>query len=286
MKKYLKITLFFLIFIFNIYAQDKNPKVALVLGAGGQRGYAHVGVLEVLEENNIPIDLIVGSSAGSMVGAFYAHYKDAKKVHDIFCSVDLMNLLNINFWTLHLGLSDTKNMKDMLEKNIGDINFSDLKIPFACIAADLDTGALVNFDKGKLIPSVIASCSVPFLMDPVKYDGKILVDGGIVDKIPVSTAKQYNPDVIIAIDIRDPLEKKYDYNIAGFSKRAIEIMEYQQYEYNIKGADIVIKPNLFSVSFFDSSHREEFHELGRKAALEMMPKILKLLKDKNILPNY
>jgi NTE family protein len=274
--------LFFLLSIFSIHTIEK-PKVALVLGAGGQRGYAHIGVLEVFEENNIPIDLIVGSSSGSIIGALYAKYKDAKKIHDIFCNVDLMDLININLLTLHLGISDTKKMEKMLEKYIGDINYSDLLIPFVSIATNLDTGDLVKFDTGQLIPTVVASATIPFLMDPIVYNNMLLADGGIVDKMPVTSAKSYNPDIIIAIDIRDPLEESFSHNIAGFSKRAIEIMEYQQYEYNLKGADIIIKPDLFSVNFFDSSKREEFHELGRKKAKELMPEIIKFLKEKNIL---
>jgi NTE family protein len=174
-------------------------------------------------------------------------------------------------------------MEEMLKQYIGDINYSDLLIPFACIAANLDTGDLVKFDSGKVIPTVVASSTIPFLMDPIVYNNMLLADGGIIDKMPVTTAKSYNPDVIIAIDVRDPLEENFSHNIAGFSKRAIEIMEYQQYEYNIKGADIIIKPNLFSVNFFDSSKREEYHQLGRDKAKEMMPKIIALLKEKNIL---
>ena len=253
-------------------------RLALVLGGGGAKGIAHIGVLEEFEKACIPIDLIIGCSAGSMVGALYADHPNAEYVYSIIKPMRKKHLLDINLWTARYGLSQGHNLRYHLERCLSVRHFQDLKIPFMLVATDLFSGELVTIGGGEIVPAVQASCSIPFVFVPVQLHGRILVDGGVIDPVPVRVARDLNADIVVAVDLRGLLEPTFPTNLFGVAKRSAEITLLWQSEGCIQDADVVIRPALQDISCFDDSSHEVIYEAGRRAAREAIPHILELLQ--------
>lgn len=179
-----------------------DRKVALVLGGGGARGLAHIGVLKVLEDNHIPIDLIIGTSIGAFVGGFYAKGFRVEQMEQIAFTVDkkfVAKMFVPSFSTS--GLVDSNRVRSYLEGFLGKEKIENLKIPFYSVATDLKTGEEVVFCNGPLVDSILGSIAVPALFMPFFYNGQHLVDGSLVNPLPVSVAHKFGADVIIAVDV-------------------------------------------------------------------------------------
>jgi len=248
-------------------------RIALVLGGGGARGLAHVGVLEVFEQENIPIDMIIGCSAGSIVGALYADCQDAKKVKHLLEPMKTKDMLDIHIWRAKYGLSQGYRIRQILRQNLSAKTFRQLQIPFLVVTTDLSSAELVTIGAGPLIPAVMASCAVPFVFTPVKLYGRMLADGGIVDPIPVNTAKALNADIIVAVDVRCLLFKSTPTNLFDIAKRSADITLLWQGQSCVNGADVVIQPNLGEIGMFDDQFNPVIYEAGKAAAREAIPKI-------------
>lgn len=180
----------------------KRKKVGLALGSGSVRGMAHIGALKVLEENRIPIDYISGTSAGALVGALYASGMSIGEIEDLVKTIKWEKLLD--FSHPQSGLVRGKNIEVFLRKLIKNKSFDDLKIPFACVAVDIKTGEKIIFDEGNVAKAVRASISIPAFFEPVKMGRMLLVDGGVLDPVPVDILKK-KVDFTIALDItREP----------------------------------------------------------------------------------
>jgi len=275
--------------IYNFAPQEakpvsKNIKVALVLGGGGARAIAQLGVIEVFEENNIPIDLIVGTSGGSVIGALYADNPDINAVKKIGLSFKRDNIFSVSLRNAIEGARslrggfDGKAGENFLEKNLKAKYFKELKIPLIAIATDVTTGETVELRSGKIAPSVRASCSIPGLFSPVEMNGRILVDGGVTAPLPVSVAKKYKPKIIIAVDVSLPLEKGKVKNMFELVHRSANLSYYALNEITGQQADILIKPNLENIGIFDDHRNEEIYMAGRLAAEKMIDKIKAALK--------
>lgn len=273
----------------NIELKDIN--VALVLGGGGSKGFAHLGAIEILEKNNIPIDLIVGSSIGSAVGALYADNQDFKKTKNILFSAQRNDLLDFSLIdsirTLN-GLSGTitgQSYENFIFNNLTAKNFSELKIPLIAVTVDATTGEKFLIARGPIAPAIRASSAIPFLISPVSIYGKTLIDGGIVEPVPVATAKLFNPKIIIAIDINNLPKKTKPSNSIELAYRSFWISYYQLSRLQSKMADIDIHPELSGHGTFEDHKKEELYELGRRAALIALPELKKKLKEINIKTN-
>jgi len=200
-----------------------TPKLALVLGGGGARGLAHIGVLKALEKNNIKVDLVVGTSMGAFVGGFYAAGISVYEMEEIALSVDRVMVAKM----LAPGLSssgfvDNERIRKYLKRYLGELNIEQLQIPFASIATDLITGEEVIIDKGSLVEAIMASIAIPALFQPVYHSNRYLIDGGLTNPLPVSAAKKLNAKRIIAVNIApnpDRIKKRMndEKNNAGFS---------------------------------------------------------------------
>lgn len=273
----------------NIELKDIN--VALVLGGGGSKGFAHLGAIEILEKNNIPIDLIVGSSIGSAVGALYADNQDFKKTKNILFSAQRNDLLDFSLIdsirTLN-GLSGTitgQSYENFIFNNLTAKNFSELKIPLIAVTVDATTGEKFLIARGPIAPAIRASSAIPFLISPVSIYGKTLIDGGIVEPVPVATAKLFNPKIIIAIDINNLPKKIKPSNSIELAYRSFWISYYQLSRLQSKMADIDIHPELSGHGTFEDHKKEELYELGKRAALIALPELKKKLKEINIKTN-
>lgn len=182
-----------------------RPRIALVLGGGGSRGIAHIGVLRVLERERIPIDFIVGTSMGGIVGVLYAlGIKPDAIAQRLIENVQGSNVFNFN---LFRARSRQKTVENQLKETIKNRTFADLKIPTVLMAVDMLEGKEVILKDGPLMPAILASSAVPAVFPPVDYEGMRLADGGVIDSLATHVAYQYGAEKIIAVDVYPPLEK-------------------------------------------------------------------------------
>ena len=182
----------------------ESPKVGLALGGGGARGLAHIGVLKALEEASIPIDMIAGTSAGAMVGGCYAVERNAAAMEEIVLGIDwrkMARLVDPNLLLLGKGFVHGEKIKAFCKSIIGDMKFEDLEIPLAVVAADAETTEEIVINKGPVAEAMRASISMPVILTPVKWGSRFLIDGGIVNPVPVDVVRSMGAEVVIAVDV-------------------------------------------------------------------------------------
>jgi NTE family protein len=258
----------------------EKVKLALVLGGGGARGLAHLGVLEEFEKANIPIDIIVGCSAGSLVGALYCDNPDSAYVRSVLEPMKVKSFIDINIFRAWYGLSQGEAMCTTLNSCLEAKTFDKLKIPLLTVSSDLYSGELVTIGGGLIVPAVQASCAIPVVFSPIQLHGRVLVDGGVINPVPVRIAKLTNPDIIVAVDLRELLDKTFPTNMLHVATRSAEITLVWQSETCIKGADVIIRPKLGDWGTFDDNCHQQIFDAGRDAAREVIPQILALLAEK------
>jgi len=184
-------------------------KIGLALGAGAARGYAHIGVLKVLDEEKIPIDFIAGTSIGALIGVIYASGIRAKEIEEIVLNLDRKKTTSFFTPTIpYSGLVEGKRITEFIKSIIGTPNIEDLKIPFATIATDVMSGREVIMTKGSTVEAVRASISIPGIFTPFKVNGDFLIDGGLVDPLPVNCVSDMGADFIIAVNVLPSPEKE------------------------------------------------------------------------------
>ncbi len=260
-----------------VISLPEKIRVALVLGSGGVRGMAHVGVIEELKAAGIPIDLIVGCSAGSMVGALYADSPDIEKVKEVVWNVKTDSLLDLDLWHCRYGLSQGRSMKSTLSKHLAAKTFDDLKIPLIIVACDLFSGELVPIGSGDLVRAVQASCSIPLMFVPCQHKGRILIDGGVVNPVPAKVARDLGADLVIAVDLCELLPQTIPSNLFQVATRSAEIAFIWQNEICTHHADIIIRPKTSGMGTFNDKMKLQIYEAGRRATREQIPLIKELL---------
>jgi NTE family protein len=262
---------------------SKRIDVALVLGGGGARGLAHAGVLEVLEEEGIPIDLIVGTSSGAAVGAIYASYIDAQKVKQMLLNAGKWDFLDISIFGIcrmaieASGPISGYNFEKFFIDNLPEKLIEQLSIPFAAVAVDIETTEPFIIKSGPMAPAVHASAAIPPLFCPVKLYGRTLVDGGVSLPVPVDVAREYNPKLIIAVDISPPPAKGCLKSSFDLAYRALEISYSMLSRMQASTADIEIHPDLEGFGFFEDARNEELYFKGMEAARNAIPEIKRKL---------
>ncbi len=262
----------------------QRPKIALVLGGGGARGLAHIGVLKVLQEENIPIDMVVGTSVGALIGAVYCAGEPMGKIEKMGETIEwnkLTNLSNASIIRLFISehLLSTDKIEKYLDDNIGKKNFDELKTPFACVATDLVTGERIIFREGGVAKAARASSTIPGLFDPVEFRHRYLVDGGLYDNIPTDVAKLMGADIIIAVNVSADLSKNDISNVFMILMQSIYIQGKQLEEEKAKLADITINPDVGDVSAIDLGRSRECIDAGISSARAGAPLIkLKLIE--------
>lgn len=257
---------------------ETHMRLALVLGAGGARGMAHVGVLEELEKAKIPIDLIVGCSAGSLIGSLYATNPNASEIKQDLALLRKKDFIEMDLFMCCHALCHGKGLKRFLLKHLGDTHFEEAKIPLVVVATDLASGELVTLGSGHIAPAVHASCAYPIFLSPVKIYDRILIDGGVLNPIPVSIAKQHNVDVVVAVNINASLSTQMPSHLLGVATRCSEIIYLNLSNTCSQEADVIIKPELGEVGTFADGFNEHSYLAGKKAALAAIPAIQKALE--------
>ena len=266
---------------YNVFKNKKNKKpiIALVLGSGGARGYAHIGVIEVLEKNGIHPDFIVGTSAGSIAGSIYASGKTAQQLRDIALNMQVNDVREFNIGLQ--GFFDGSKVENYVNQQVDQKLLEDMKIPMYVVATELKHGNKVIFNKGSTGQAVRASISIPSMFVPVNISGRDYVDGGLVSPVPVNVARDLGADIIIAVDIlAQPIHTETS-NVWGMFNQNINIMQNRLAAEELKNADIVIQPDLREkIHIFDVKGREMTMQAGAVATQQKLNRIEVLVNSK------
>ncbi|MDY6524997.1 patatin-like phospholipase family protein [Acinetobacter faecalis] len=260
----------------NLKKDAKKPIIALVLGSGGARGYAHIGAIEILEKNNIHPDFIVGTSAGSIVGSLYASGKNSSELREIALNLKANDVRDVTLDKK--GFFEGKKVEDFINKEVNNTPLQSLKIPMYVIATELKEGKKVVFNYGNTGQAVRASVAIPSMFIPTKIGDDEYVDGGLVSPVPVDVAKKLGADIVIAVDILAQPVHTETSNIWGLFNQNINIMQKHLAQEELKGADIVIQPDLREkVHIFDVSGREITMLAGQNATQKILPELRKII---------
>ena len=244
---------------------NKKPVIALVLGSGGARGYAHIGVIEALEQHGIQPDFIVGTSAGSIVGSIYASGKSAVELRQIALDMKVGDVRDFKIGMK--GFFDGQKVQDYVNKQVSEVPLEKMKIPMYVVATELQNGQRTVFNHGNTGQAVRASVSIPSMFIPTIIQGKEYVDGGLVSPVPVDIAKELGADIVIAVDILAQPENTETTNVWGLFNQNINIMQNKLAADELKNADIVIQPDLHEKAhIFDVKGRQDTMQAGIDAA--------------------
>lgn len=263
-----------------------SKKLGLALGSGGARGVVHIGFLQALDEAGIKPDFVTGCSMGSVVGGAYCSGLTPAEIRDIVLNLKIWDLLDVSALPItRLSLLKSRKMADLLLSNIGDKKLEDFKIPFKCVATDLLSGRLHVFEKGDSIKAIQASSSIPGVFKPVEYEGKLLVDGGCLCRVPFKLVKDMGADVVVGVDAlkasSDPVEKIG--NIVSMLLRVFDIMDSHAsklaLELNPEACDLFLEPPLTGMSAYMVKDLDKAYAEGYALGKDNVDKIKQLLKD-------
>lgn len=309
-----KIALLFLVFAsLTVFSQEqKKPKIGLVLSGGGAKGFAHIGVLKVLEEAGVKIDYIGGTSMGAVIGGLYASGYNASQIDSIFQATNFNELLNdfiprssknfyekrndelyalvLPFNKLKIGIPEALskgmynyNLLSRITRNVRHIrDFNKLPIPFLCIGTNIETGEQVLLNKGNLAQAMIASSAFPSLFSPVEIDGKLLVDGGVINNYPIEEVRKLGAEIIIGVDVQDDLLDRNQLKDA--TRILVQITNLQSIERmkkNVKQTDIYIKPDIKNYGVVSFDKGKEIIRKGEEATFSVYEQIKLLVDDSN-----
>ena len=249
----------------------RAPRVALALGGGAARGFAHIGVIEVLEENGIRPDIVTGTSAGSLVAALYASGRTGRELETIALTMDESALTDWSF--PGRGLIRGEALAHYIRDATGNKPLEQMKIPLGIVATDLDSGRPILFRRGDIGTAVRASSAVPAVFQPVRIGTHEYVDGGLTSPVPVRSARDMGADVIIAVDISQLPDGGDTSNALHMLLQTFSIMGRSINELELKEAEIVLRPKLTGVAGTDFTVRKKNIEAGREAALAALPAI-------------
>ena len=258
-------------------AQQKRPRVGLALGGGMARGMAHIGVLRVLEKYRVPIDLIAGTSVGSLVGGAYASGLTPDQIQEISATIRWSDLGRVT--VSRLGFYSNARTEDFIRSKFPVTEFDKLRLPFGAVAADIQSGKMVVFTEGSLPLAIRASCAMPIYYVPVPVNGRMLVDGGVVGHLPASVARIMGADVVIAIDVNsqhNPIAQPT--NMFTVMAQSLSIMGRSTVSYLYQDADVVIIPKIGHIRGDDLTRAAEMIEAGEKATELHIHRIRKLIE--------
>ncbi len=285
-------------------------KVGLALGGGGARGMAHIGVLEAFRKNGIEVDLITGTSMGSVIGGAYCLDKDIegvrKKVLELVRRKEILDLEKLsaptpeeekrllieglvtfvkelylwNMKAIKKWLVDTSQIEVLIDELVGEREFEELKLPFSAVACDLNTGLEVILSEGRLKEALLASSAIPGVFSPTQIGDRILVDGGIISLTPISACRTKGADFVIAVDVTDLIRPRKFTNGMEIIFQTDLITQCELNRFKLKEADFVIEPQVKRISWAQFSLTGECIRRGEEAACAAIPEIKFLMEER------
>ncbi len=251
--------------------QPRPPRIGLALGGGAARGFAHIGVIQVLEEAGIRPDLVVGTSAGSLVAALYASGKSGADMAVLAQAMDEGALTDWSFPAR--GLIRGEALARYVRENTGSRTIEQMKLPLGIVATDLDSGAGILFQRGDTGAAVRASSAVPAVFQPVKIGNREYVDGGLVAPVPVRFARQMGAELVLAIDISSAPDGNATSDMMKLLLQTFAIMGRSINQFELRDADVVLRPLLAGISSADFASRSKAIQAGRDAASRQLPEL-------------
>ncbi len=258
---------------------EQSKKVALALGAGAARGFAHIGVLKLLEEEGIKVDMVAGTSMGAVVGAFYCSGMSLRMMERLARFTQRNHWVDLTF--PRLGLICGDKLEQFINIFIRGATFEQLKTPLAVVATDICSGNRVVFDNGPVARAVRASAAIPAIFVPVEHEGMTLVDGAVVERVPVQTAREMGAEVVIAVDVGVYVDNVKVHHVLDVILQCIDIMARDLCRIGTAQADLVILPQLNNIAPGQFHKAEEAIAAGEAAARAMLPAIFETLTGKS-----
>jgi NTE family protein len=257
-------------------SMPQHPGIGLALGGGFARGFAHIGVLKVLEQHHIPISHIAGTSVGSIFGAAYSSGAPLAK---ILATSRTIRFRDIARWSVsRLGLATNHRLGDLIDRVFVGKEFEDMKIPTAVVATDLATGDPVVFKQGSLVDAIRASCAFPGLFEPIYIGTRCLADGGLVAPVPTQAVRQMGASIVVGVHIgTQDGDRKTPKNIFQVAACAVRAAQKHQVDTWERYADLVIRPDVHSLAWDHFDRANEAIEAGEAAVRMALPRIQKLL---------
>jgi NTE family protein len=247
------------------------PRIGLALGGGAARGFAHIGVIQVLEEAGVQPALVVGTSAGSLVAALYASGKSGAELGVL---ADAMDESAITDWSFPgRGLIRGEALARFVRDHTGGRSIEQMRLPLGIVATDLDNGQPILFQIGDPGVAVRASSAVPAVFQPVRIGSREYVDGGLVSPVPVRFARQMGAELVIAVDITDPPDGAATGDVMRILLQTFSIMGRSINRFELRDADVVMRPHLPGVTSADFGARKRSIQAGREAALALLPEL-------------
>ncbi|NLA27704.1 MAG: patatin-like phospholipase family protein [Firmicutes bacterium] len=255
----------------------KNPKIGLALGGGLARGLAHIGAIRVLQEKGIKIDYIAGTSMGSLIAALYACGLKLKLIERLAQRISRRTWMDLTF--PRMGLIAGDKLEELLYMLTGRRNFADLTLPLAVVAVDLISGERVVLTEGSVARAVRASCAIPGIFSPVEIGGKLLVDGGVLQRVPASVVREMGAELVIAVDVGIHVGDYKISHIFDVMSKSLDIMSREIHRRQSNDADVLIAPGVSDLGPFDFQCVEKAIDRGEEAAREVLPQLVKLKKE-------
>jgi NTE family protein len=253
----------------------KPAKIAVVLGAGASKGFAHIGVLKIFESNRVPIHMIVGTSVGSFVGSLYTYGYNAFQLQRMALSLEKADIIDLTI--PDNGFIKGEKIEEFVNRMVKNTPIEKMRIPFHAVTTDIQSGQEVVFGRGNTGTAVRASCSIPGIFRPTKIGDRTYVDGGVVSPVAVDAAKRLGADIVIAVDISSTIESTAPVGTIDTILQSISIMYAKLSALQLSRADVVIRPKVDRIAQNDFTKRHEAVMEGEKAALEAIPVILQIV---------
>ncbi len=256
-------------------AGAQKPRIALVLGGGAARGFAHIGVIRTLEQEKIPVDMIVGASVGSLIGAIYASDMNSFELEWTAFTLEKDDVFDYGLLSAITGMGPVKGdkLEAFVRSKVPVPNIENLKLPFAAVATDLNRGTRVVIDRGSVATAVRASSAIPGVFSPVDFQGRLLVDGGVVDNIPIDVARERGADIVIAVDISENVTNFNITNVVDVMLQSVSIIMNENTKQKKKDADVLISPAVGNVGMLDFTQKKRCMQAGIEAAQRAVPAI-------------
>lgn len=251
-------------------------RLGLALGGGAARGFAHLGVLKVLAERGITVHAVAGSSAGSLVGALYCAGKGWDEIRAIGHRIDWPDLVSPTWPSL--GLVKTDKLERVVDGLLEGRSFDELKLPFKAVAVDIQRGEPVVLDHGRVARAVRASASIPGIFEPTIWEGRYLVDGGLMNDVPVDVVRGMGVDVVLGVNLnRDRISTGKPQSMVDILLRSLNILIYQSTQAASRSADVMVAPKLAGFAYQDLNRVDELIERGEQAMRGHLGELEKLL---------